>query len=516
MEPTPLNVFVSYARDDDLQAIPGQGIGFISTLWAHLQHQFRLLGPPKPQMFRDTREIWESDPFDDILRARVAESNLLLVVLSNNWIHREWCLKELALFRESRANPAEQIVRQSIIVVAKNHVPPSSRPSLLQGQQGYSFYRLENEPGRPADEYSFWRGEPRDEFHDVLERLARDLRRRAVALSGVPPVEQPSVTPHRAATTSPRKIYVAKPAGDMHLHYLQMADELGRRGFEVVPPVDTEIPLRTATRSIETWLSTAETSIHLLGDGEGDKPEDTAPLVTLQLALAARRCAAAALSGTSFRRIIWAPKVLLDARAPAPPGERDPLAVLARFDRQIDSDKVDGSEITRFVEFVVQTLERQSLAADDDADLSRIPANASVYVYHRSDDREYGLRLARALKNLHLKPVLPTFEGEMVRPLHEQALQECDAVVLGWVNADDSWVKATTREWRDWQALGRKKQFDCRGLVAGPPKRDAKDDLIEFPPDEIDVVVDLSSGNAEFTPETLRALIRQGVTERDA
>jgi hypothetical protein len=83
----PARVFVSYARDDDLAETAGAR-GFVTTLWQNLELQFKLKGPPTPVLFRDTREIWDSDQFAPILFDGIKRATVLLVVLSNNWLHR--------------------------------------------------------------------------------------------------------------------------------------------------------------------------------------------------------------------------------------------------------------------------------------------------------------------------------------------------------------------------------------------------------------------------------------------
>ena len=55
----------------------------------------------------------------------------------------------------------------------------------------------------------------------------------------------------------------------------------------------------------------------------------------------------------AFRRIVWAPRIL-DTSDPAV--ERDPLQVLARFDRQIATDQIHGGIWSEFVEFLSQNL----------------------------------------------------------------------------------------------------------------------------------------------------------------
>src|ERR1700736_5621486 len=108
-------VFVSYARDDDLPP-PGstQGKGFVATLDDHLHFHFRTLGPPAPKVWRDVRGIEPDDQFDPILEKEVGEAAALLIVLSNNWLHRPYCRRELELFRKRWQHEGEAAIKERI------------------------------------------------------------------------------------------------------------------------------------------------------------------------------------------------------------------------------------------------------------------------------------------------------------------------------------------------------------------------------------------------------------------
>jgi hypothetical protein len=63
------------------------------------------------------------------------------------------------------------------------------------------------------------------------------------------------------------------------------------------------------------------------------------------------------------------------------------------------------------------------------------------------------------------------------------------------------------RELKNWRGLGRNRPFRIRGLIVGPPQSDLKNDLLGLlPPDEIDVVLDLTASD-QPTPKALRPLI---------
>lgn len=497
----PFQIFVSYARNDDLPPL-GEKTGFINDLYANLKQEFRRLGPETPELWRDKREIEPSDQFDPILEKAVNDSQLLLVVLSRNWLKRPYCLRELEMFAQRWKKEGDAGIRKRIVVVGKHNVNPDDRPPLLQGQEGFIFYQRDGEEQAGREEDLTDR-----DYYDAVRRLASSLWLRAQKQEGEqPPDDGGSSQPGGdAAAKSERTIYLAKPAADMRDAYLRLVDELQGRGYAVVPDRDTEIPHDgTACEFVDGALASAELSIHLLGEKAGYEPtEDVERIVKLQLLQAAKRVAGA----PGFRRLIWAPKVLVDQDGSAGAAvERDPFVVLEKFDKQLDTDKIEGSELSKFSEFVLQHL-TQTAPRPELIDL--IEGDAQVYVYHRQEDTGYAVDFAKALQQRNVTPVFPTFEGDPVEitAWHKRRLRESDAVVVCWANAAEVWALSQFSEFQNWHELGREKKFACRALVAGPPPGQRKLVLIEVPPrKEVDLVLDLTQ-HEKPRPEDLDPLI---------
>jgi TIR domain len=504
----PFQIFVSYARNDDLPPLDGEGKGFITTLLKHLEFHFTCFGEPTPIIWRDKRAIARSEQFDPIIEKGIQDSELLLVVLSNNWVHREFCRRELELFQERWRKEGGEAVKRRIIVVGKNHIEPTARPALLQGQEGYLFYAPDEDNPSRFREF-FVRGKAREEFHDRTQELAEDIWRRACEHEQLPVSDPTTGGPEwMPVPSSGRKIYLAKPAADMRGPYVRLVDELRQRGYIVAPKPDADIPADGSARDfIRDAVTGAELSVHLLGEKAGWAPEECEPVVPLQLKMAAE---------TQTRRIIWAPRILVDEHAQARDAQdRDPFAVLAKFDRKLDTDTVDGSEISAFAQFVIQHLDKNVPPVPA---IDAIEPDARVYLYHRPEDTQYAVEIAKALAQRGIQPVFPAFEGDPAElaALHRQELAECDAVVLCWANAAEVWVKSQARELKNWRELGRDRRFACRGLVAGPPPGQRKDLLVQLPPrNEIDVVIDLTTQQI-LVPEALDPLIRATQPPKDA
>jgi len=502
----PVQIFVSYARDDDIPP-PGreEQKGFVTYLDEQLRYELTGLGAPQPRLWRDKRLIDAGAQFSQLIADGIAESEWLVVVLSRSWPARPWCLKELELFRARWSSDAE--AQAHIVVVGRNHVLADNIPPLLQGQEGYRFFELDRENEAGQEHEFFQRGRVVDPRYETrVAELSRYLWRMAARQQEpAAPPESKAKPAAAAAAAKPavaakgRTIYLAKPAADLRLAYDRLVKELSAAGYAVTPPPELDIPPEGAGTFVDEALAAADLSVHLLGERPGFAPDGATPIVQFQLAQAAERAAA----GEGFRRILWAPRFLGDAGQTV---ERDPLEVVARFDRQLDGDTVVGDNLSAFTEFLIQHLQRSNSSAQV---LGPVAEGASVYVYHRPEDEDYALELAVALQQRKLNPVLPALDGkpEELEHFHHETLRECQAVVLCWGTASEVWARTTCREWQNWEKLGRREKFAVRGLVMGPPPNGRKSVLLKLrPPDEIDLVLDLTMIDA-FSPESLDPLI---------
>jgi len=511
-------IFVSYARDDD--AVPpgsnlGEAKGFVTSLQEQLLYEFKELGQPQPKLWRDKRGIEPGDQFEPLIDEAIANSALLLVVLSRNWPKRPYCLRELDGFARRWSKEGDRALKQRIVVVAKHYVDPQERPALLQGQEGFSFFQLDPD-AEPGQEHEFFaRGVIRDSrYQERVRELAsylwRSAARKDKPADPVPVAAALSATSPSSPVTG-RSIYLAKPAQDMRAAYRRLVDELQGRGYAVVPSPEEEIPNdASATEFVDHALSVTELSVHLLGEKAGYAPEDADPIVKLQLNRAAIRVSAEAdgADSRSFRRIVWAPKFLDDVTASAerPNVERDPLAVLANFNTQLGTDKIEGDSLSKFVDFFLQHLDR---TAPPRASLSEIDADSRIYVYHCPEDADFALRLATVLEERQVEAVLPAIEGDPAElsAFHRQNMVDCDSIVVCWANASEVWARVASRELKNWRELGRESQFACRGLVTGPPEGGRKKTFVQLPPrNEIDIVLDLMTYETP-TPEALDPLV---------
>ena len=491
-------IFISYSTDDNASP-PGSadGKGFVTYLEEAIIYEFRDLGPDRPTIWRDTKRIEAGAQFLPEIEDALKASSILVVVFSPNWLASHYCRDELASFAR---NCGPDGLRDRIVVVGKRFVDFDKRPPLLQGQRGFDFFKRNADPNDIAGDIDFFgRGaSPDQRYFDQVKALASYLVKR-------------QLTPPPAPIYAPtgRTIFVAKPASDMRQGYDRVVSELAGKGHTVLPDPAAEIPLETATDVIDAALAKAEISVHLLGEKAGEAPEDQPPMVKLQLQRAAKK---AAEDGTAkFHRLVWAPSawtIPATAKQEATELARHPCDVLAKFDAQLASDKIEGDSLSRFVDFLNQHLllivppKTVTLSASDAADMR-------LFVYHSAEDSAYALNLAQALQQRKLEPLLPAFDGPEadIKSFNSKQLVDCDGVILCWAAASEVWVRAQASGLRNWSALGRSQQFRYRAVVAAPPpgvrKKSAK---MLFSRQDIDLVVDLSDKDVP-PPELLDMLV---------
>lgn len=518
-----VQIFISYARDDN-RAPPGdRNRGFVDNLDEELRCEFVRSGPRRPTLWRDTKAVLDAEQFNPKIIGALEKSQILLVVLSPNWLASDYCRKELKSFAQfwyDRGEDPEK-VKHRIVVVGAREVDRNRLPSQLQGQVGVKFYSLEDD-GRVLREY--FRGiiVDRQRYYDQIDQLVRALLTFSARFGGwrestdeqavgkAPP--QPILVPNG------HTIFVAKPANDMRPHYQRIVKELVGRGYKVVPDPADDIPDdKSVVPFLDTTLASAEASVHLLGEGAGFAPEGQEErIVCLQLKRAAIRVSALPPSvevpGREFERIIWAPRIMddtLDSRAAA--SGRDPLKVLQRFHEQLPNDKVEGDTISKFVDFLVLHLAERATPVRRQPDKVAEAAKSGmrVYVHHSPEDTDYAFELRDLLAKRQVVPVLPVFDANSQAELaeaHRKALAKCDAVLLCWAGAREMWARSQASELGDWHALGRSNKFAYRGVVAGPPGGGRKQYAEKvFPADEIDIVLNLTE-LTHPTPEALDPL----------
>jgi hypothetical protein len=178
--PGEIQVFVSYAREDNVSPFEAPLQGFVTFLHDQLDRELNGLGSPAVKLWRDTRNIVRIEQFDLLLEAEITKSSILLVILSPNWICDPTCLKELEWFGECWSGERELKVEERVFVALVRSVETSIRPTVLQGRQGITFYSEDNLGGVVSARSYFSRGRVQDNrYYENIQELADYLHRAA-------------------------------------------------------------------------------------------------------------------------------------------------------------------------------------------------------------------------------------------------------------------------------------------------------------------------------------------------
>ncbi|MDA9508447.1 hypothetical protein XI09_28165 [Bradyrhizobium sp. CCBAU 11386] len=493
--------FMSYAWNDN-RLPPGEHPDkqpFVATLAGQIEWHFNDAKPNSPLLWWDRDNIDDGTQFRPAIRAAIEASAFLVIVLSEHWLASEYCQLELQLFRERWRHESDFAFKHRIILAHKSEVPKERWPSLLPEQKGFQFFSRHGP--------YHWLGRASEEFYRVAGDLAKILIKRA-KFEGEEPPQPPQ--PSRGL-----KVYLAKPAPDVRDQYLRVHRELVRGGYHVVPGVADDIPLDAgALDFIDRELKDARVSIHLLGRSAGPAPADLEHIAKLQLNKAAERIpATGADDKASFHRVIWAPKRFEEPSGQ--PVERDPIDTVKSFASQQPGDRIEGDSISPFTAFLLKHLE--------DIDTPMPPGEPSafdhIYLCHDESDTEYAAEVATLLEEHEINYVMPAYYNTTDverRQFHRERLSECTAVVMCWAKASEMWARAQSKELRSWQTLGRKQEFMCRGLIAGPPPHIRKDEHMLrhlFPSKEIDLVLNWTQ-TEKPSIEALRRIFQTNAEQR--
>jgi hypothetical protein len=489
-----VQIFISYARLDDVGSGKSRATGFVTALHEEIESIQKRQGFPDPYVWRDKQQIEKADYFDPVIEDAIENSELLVVVLSRNWINRPNCLKELELFQRRWQNS-----RERVIVVQRNLVDREKIPELLRGTQGFEFYRFDTKYQEEGRETYFDRDGATDgDFYEAANELGGYLWRAAKRRRSI---GSTSVTP--APVSSGRTVYLAKPAPDMMKSYEFLANNLEKEGFKIVPQRDVIIPLdSSAQRYVDSAMAEADTAIHLLGEDQGYTPSgEQDAIVKMQLARAQARVAAGDTASPAFRQVIWAPK-LLDGGTKF----RDPAAVLKSFGSGVEGYSLLSDGQGGFWISLRQLLNRPEMHGAADEQVPPQEADSRIYIYHRKDDLDFAVGIAEVLRKKDADIVLPPIHGSDLErtQCHKEYLRDCDTVLLCWAHATDAWAKSSLNELRSWRTLGRTGKFRIRGLVLGPPPDVSKGPIFLPPKSDYDRLLDFTN---ESSSDALGALL---------
>jgi TIR domain len=128
------HVFISYPRAIDV--LTGWISNFEQKLTGWLNAK---LSGETANVFLDLGEVGVG-PLKPAFRAAVSSSAILLIVLSNRWLERQWCQEELAAFIDAAGGPSRALER--IVLVRIENVKQDRLPVGLRNCRCYDFFTI--------------------------------------------------------------------------------------------------------------------------------------------------------------------------------------------------------------------------------------------------------------------------------------------------------------------------------------------------------------------------------------
>ena len=460
------SLFFTYSRRDDyLPPESPKAAGYVTYFYRQLEYALANVGISVDRLWIDRNKLEPSDNFTIVIKEQLQQTDILIAVLSNGYLSSGWCRDELDYFVSQLQDIPDAERRRRIFRIDKHKVNEAELPEVLRHVQAINLYK--QDPADPGFGQEFYyRGKLKYKalYIDAIDKLAVAIAKRVQELGLIERTKGPGWMEAEETIQIPaektkipsnrRTVYVASPAFELEDEYTTLVIELRNRGFTVLPGGDLPRQGGAALKVIRDGLAKAELSIHLLGDKRGFQPEELNDgIVPLQLAEAT----AQAGRDRSFRRLIWAPKIMPAIVGPeeeiepgkkkAAAGKRDPLQVLSQFGASLPSDEVEGDTAARFCDFVVQTLSAREEEAKQAASVAIKPS--TIYLAFTMPDQKLALETAKRLKEAGARPILSANNSSF------SLASRADHAIVCWGAADDLEV---------FEALDRLAENDWRRL----------------------------------------------------
>ncbi|MDH3843992.1 MAG: toll/interleukin-1 receptor domain-containing protein [Myxococcales bacterium] len=464
------DIFISYAHEDN-QTIARAG--WIEQLHAALEQAFvqKWGRAACPSIWRDP-ELRRNELFEETLSKELQKVAVIVSVLSPNYIESEWCKRELNAFRRAAEQRGGFKLNRKLraFKVLKTHLDREQEPKELKGTTGYRFYKYDKATKRTTDFKLIPDDENLSVALNVIEDLANDI---VEVLDELRTSKGPSVTESPTAAASPGLgIYLAETSLDLDEKRNTVKRELEARGHKVLP--DGALPRRTAKEfedAVCHVLRHCDLSIHMIGD-ERDHvlPGATRDIVCLQNELAAEY-----FTEQNLPRLIWLPVGL----TPKDEEQRqfvDMLQTDPEAQRNAEVLKVD---LQRFMTHVHDTLEKREKVPEKALETAR---PESVYVIAAEEDRTDARALGKHLFSQGFEWLKPLSESDATEEemfeIHKRNLVDCDAAVVYWGKARESWFLTQMSELQRGVGWRHGRPMKARAVYLAPPKTDPKEDFL--------------------------------------
>jgi hypothetical protein len=479
------DLFISYAHNDN-DPLPPETQGWVSRFHASLEVMLERRLGHKARIWRDNK-LSGNDIFSAEIVSQFPATAVLLSVLSPRYLESEWCTKELNEFCKAaeRSGGLRLGNKGRVFKIFQTPVKDdSSLPDIARQMLGYEFFTLVEDKPVELDPTTYG-PEVASKYNLKVAMLAWDIAQLIKQL------ESPS--PSTSAGASKPTIYLAECSYDQSEARAALDSDLRLHGYNILPDQLLSRSEAEYKSQVEGLLQHCQLSIHVVGNGYGAVPDGPSQksVVILQNERAIQR---SRLSG--LPRLIWLPD-----------GTASELSQQQQFIDRLHNDAeaqfgadlitADLETFKGVVHANLQKLEKP--AAKTEAAISS--AAKLVYLICGERDRPATIRLRKFLKAQGCDVQIPLFEGDAatVRQANQDALSQCDAVIVFYGIGDEAWERTVENDLKKMKGYRGEKPVPVRYTCLAPPATPGKQELIEL--EERNLIVALQGySDALFQP----------------
>lgn len=505
------DVFISYAHIDDESLSEGVK-GWITEFHKSLEVRLSQILGDVPKIWRDAK-LQGNDFFSPEIEAQFPKLKIMISVITPRYVKSEWCTKEVELFYKAAGLSGGIAIenKSRIFKVIKTPVPLDEQPEKIRPLLGYEFFRVNKdsntttEYGLFAKEIEYW-----TKLNDVAYNIADLIEKiNDKSLNGNKP--DISTTLVSSTTYNHRTIYLAETSYDLSEYRDNLKRELEAKGLTVLPDKNLPLIADKYKQEVATGMNESTLSIHLVGSSYGTVPDGSEKsIVVLQNEIAAQQSVS-----TGLKRLIWV--------SPLKATEDKRLSAFIdllkhKEDLQNGSDLLQGT-IDEFKFTIFDTLKKLD-TADKEKEIAEAKVTAAqaspaalvtnqgpktIYLICDQRDRENTKALDDFLFDSGFNVWCSTFDGtqEELMKAHEDSLRDCDAALIYFGNANESWLRTKISELKRKPALSNSRQLLSSMVYLADPSNPQK---ANYRSHDIKVVNGLNGFNKDLFKDFIEKL----------
>jgi len=470
-------IFISYSRADNV-SLAADEVPWVSQFAESTERGMKSVRCDAV-VWMDIQDNARNMHFWPQIQKALDESDVLIVILSENWLASEFCRKEFEYF-----NQKPSLKGKEVFIVSIEEILNDETINLFEGLTPSDFYKkvefqgvFSNSPMRPNR---------KEGFSLAIKRLARSIKE-VLHNDSTPKVEIVKA-PVREGLT----VLLTRATPDQLGFSDQLFHEFEAHGIQVIEPSSFRKDAETQMLEWGELVESADVVLQLIGS----QPYMTNTRLgdDSQLQLNQKMFNSAKVKA----KYTWiSPSVFEDECD----HELRELAQQIRDQQRVDSDflllgskqntKID---LLKMVEMV-----------------SAPKTTNSVYVVYSKEDAESVGRLTNFLisKNIPIEPsIIDDIDPERRDSHHREQLEIAKGVILFWGDANDFWVRQKLDEIRKYSDISNKDWITDKVGFFGLPKNPQKNIFgAAFKEDFTDIYV--CDGEEDTMPESIEGFVQR-------